>query len=181
MAKPNPQGYVYRSGEVAKVLQVSTGTVCKLFDKGLLKGYKLTGGDRRIPENNLIEFMKSNGIPLPPEFSNRPPNVTSVTIPKNAFCFFMDGTNWCCVRPDFIDLQVSTAGFGLTFKEAFDDLTERERHERATTLAGSSTVAGSSTSNESKTSDESLPSGRVDEPSSTFTESSECVESGRIE
>lgn len=181
MTKLERQGYVYRSGEAAKVLQVSVRTVSKLFDKGLLKGYKLTGGDRRIPEDNLIEFMKSNGIPLPPEFSNRPSNVTSVTIPKNSVCFFKDGTNWCCVRPDFINLQVSTAGFGLTFKEAFDDLTGRERYERATTLAGSSTVAGNSTSSESKTSDESLPSGRVDEPSSTSTESSECVESGRIE
>lgn len=35
---------------------------------------------------------------------------------------FMDGDAWCAVRPDFINLQESPAGFGATREEAIKKL-----------------------------------------------------------
>ncbi len=56
---------VLTTGEVAKICNVAPRTVSKWFDSGQLKGYRIPGSkDRRIPLNNLIQFMKAHGIPL---------------------------------------------------------------------------------------------------------------------
>ena len=52
-------------------------------------------------------------------------------IPADAICFFLDGTKWMCVRADFQNLQLSPAGFGDDFNEAFAGL---HRAELAETL-----------------------------------------------
>jgi hypothetical protein len=46
--------------------------------------------------------------------------------PADAMCFFRDGDNWCCVRPDFVNLQESPAGFGSTRESAAASLIEAE-------------------------------------------------------
>lgn len=48
------------------------------------------------------------------------------SIPDNAYCFFMDGGSWCCVRGNFINLQETEAGFGTTMVESLRDLTSIE-------------------------------------------------------
>jgi len=56
---------ILTSGEVAEICNVAHRTVQKWFDNGLLAGYRLPGsGDRRIPVNNLISFMKANNLPI---------------------------------------------------------------------------------------------------------------------
>lgn len=56
---------VLTTGEVARICNVAPRTVSKWFDSGQLKGYRIPGSkDRRIPFNNLIQFMKAHGIPL---------------------------------------------------------------------------------------------------------------------
>lgn len=56
---------VLTTGEVAKICNVAPRTVSKWFDSGQLKGYRIPGSkDRRIPLNNLVQFMKAHGIPL---------------------------------------------------------------------------------------------------------------------
>jgi len=56
---------VYTSGEVATICGVSADTVSRWFDLGQIQGYRLgPGGDRRIPYENLKQFMLSHGIPL---------------------------------------------------------------------------------------------------------------------
>jgi hypothetical protein len=55
---------IYTTGQIAKICQVAPRTVGKWFDTGTLKGYKIPGSrDRRIPEPNLISFMKEQGFP----------------------------------------------------------------------------------------------------------------------
>jgi CheY-like chemotaxis protein len=50
---------------VARICQVAPRTVSKWFDQGQLRGYRIPGSrDRRIPIEQLIAFMRSNGIPL---------------------------------------------------------------------------------------------------------------------
>ncbi len=55
----------YTTGEVAQVCNVSQQTVIRCFDAGKLKGFRVPGSRfRRIPRENLIQFMKDNQIPL---------------------------------------------------------------------------------------------------------------------
>lgn len=56
---------ILTTGEVAKICRVSSKTVQKWVDSGLLTGYRLPGGrDRRILLNELVRFMKENNMPL---------------------------------------------------------------------------------------------------------------------
>ncbi|NVK38953.1 MAG: response regulator [Gammaproteobacteria bacterium] len=60
---------VYTTGEVAKLTGVNFRTVIRWIERGELKGYKLPGrGDHRVQHSALLEFMESNGIPLPESF-----------------------------------------------------------------------------------------------------------------
>jgi two-component system response regulator RpaA len=56
---------VFTTGEIAKLCRVAPRTVAKWFDSGRLKGYRIPGSqDRRVPVENLVRFMKENGMPL---------------------------------------------------------------------------------------------------------------------
>ncbi|MEZ5942307.1 MAG: helix-turn-helix domain-containing protein [Planctomycetaceae bacterium] len=56
---------VFTTGQVAKICQVAPRTVSKWFDTGRLEGYRIPGSqDRRIPRENLVQFMQSHGMPL---------------------------------------------------------------------------------------------------------------------
>jgi len=56
---------VYTTGEVAEICKVSQQTVIRCFDSGKLRGFRVPGSRfRRIPHENLLQFMKENNIPL---------------------------------------------------------------------------------------------------------------------
>lgn len=56
---------VFTTGEVARICNISQQTVIRLFDKGRLQGFRVPGSRfRRIPRQQLIAFMKDNGISL---------------------------------------------------------------------------------------------------------------------
>ena len=56
---------VFTTGDVATICHVSTRTVCKWFDSGHLRGYRIPGSqDRRVPREHLIRFLKEHGMPL---------------------------------------------------------------------------------------------------------------------
>lgn len=56
---------VFTTGEVAQICKISQQTVIRCFDSGRLKGFRVPGSRfRRIPRENLIQFMKDNSIPL---------------------------------------------------------------------------------------------------------------------
>ena len=56
---------VFTTGEVATICKVSQQTVIRCFDSGKLKGFRVPGSRfRRIPRDNLLEFMRENQIPL---------------------------------------------------------------------------------------------------------------------
>jgi hypothetical protein len=51
------------TGQVAKICRVSSRTVAKWFDGGLLKGYNVPSSlDRRIVGDELIRFLKTHGM-----------------------------------------------------------------------------------------------------------------------
>src|SRR4026207_2470023 len=55
---------VFTTGEAAKICKVSQQTIIRCFDNGTLKGFRVPGSRfRRIPRDQLFQFMKDNGIP----------------------------------------------------------------------------------------------------------------------
>lgn len=55
---------VFTTGEAAKICKVSQQTIIRCFDNGSLKGFRVPGSRfRRIPRDQLYNFMKENGIP----------------------------------------------------------------------------------------------------------------------
>lgn len=58
---------VFTTGEAAQICKVSQQTIIRCFDSGRLTGFRVPGSKfRRIPRDELIRFMKANGIPLDP-------------------------------------------------------------------------------------------------------------------
>jgi len=56
---------VLTTGDVAKICNVAPRTVSKWFDSGQLKGYRIPGSkDRRIPFEELLDFMKIHNMPI---------------------------------------------------------------------------------------------------------------------
>lgn len=56
---------VFTTGEAAEVCQVSQQTIIRCFDSQKLKGFRVPGSRfRRIPREELIRFMKQNGMPV---------------------------------------------------------------------------------------------------------------------
>lgn len=55
---------VFTTGQVADICMVAPRTVAKWFDSGRLRGYQIPGGgDRRVPRDILIRFLREHGIP----------------------------------------------------------------------------------------------------------------------
>ncbi len=55
---------VFTTGEAAKICKVSQQTIIRCFDSGQLKGFRVPGSRfRRIPRQDLYNFMRHNGIP----------------------------------------------------------------------------------------------------------------------
>ncbi len=56
---------ILTTGEVARICHVAPRTVSKWFDSGKLRGYRIPGSrDRRIPLQQLMQFMRAYGMPL---------------------------------------------------------------------------------------------------------------------
>ena len=56
---------LFTTGEAAQVCNISQQTIIRCFDSGRLDGFRIPGSRfRRIPRDNLIKFMRDNGIPL---------------------------------------------------------------------------------------------------------------------
>lgn len=52
------------TGDVARMTSVSTRTVCKWMELGLLRGHRIPGSmHRRFTAEAVAAFLKSNGIP----------------------------------------------------------------------------------------------------------------------
>lgn len=55
---------VFTTGEVAKILNVAPRTICKWFDAGKLRGYRMSSVEkhRLIPRDSLVAFCRLYGI-----------------------------------------------------------------------------------------------------------------------
>ena len=53
--------------QASKYCKVSSKTIINWIDAGHLKAYKTVGGHRRIKKEDLDQFLKEKGMPLPEE------------------------------------------------------------------------------------------------------------------
>jgi len=78
------QQRVLTSGEVAKYCSVHLRTVIRWIQQGDLKAYKLPGrGNNRIEEKDFLEFLTSNGMPIPDGFQVSKPRILIVDDEKD--------------------------------------------------------------------------------------------------
>lgn len=54
----------YTTGEAAHICNLSQTTIIRLFDSGVLKGYRVPGSRfRRIPHEDLERFLTEHALP----------------------------------------------------------------------------------------------------------------------
>lgn len=107
---------MYSPRQIAKFCGISDTTVTRWIDTGLLKKIDSPSKHRKVAQRDLIEFLQSRNYPIPKELKQF----------VEAFVLFKDGSDWCCVRPSFVNLQESLAGFGGSLYEAQQDLLRME-------------------------------------------------------
>ncbi len=56
---------------IARMLQVDPGSVANWIDQGLLKAYRTPGRHRRVTDENLLDFVRAHGMPIPPELEKK--------------------------------------------------------------------------------------------------------------
>jgi excisionase family DNA binding protein len=59
----------YSSFQIANLLHVSRQAVNQWIDKGYIQSYRTPGGHRRVSREDLIEFLGTRNIPVPPELN----------------------------------------------------------------------------------------------------------------
>lgn len=64
-AGPRPR--YFTSHQVGSILQVTTSSVIKWIDDGLLEAFRTPGGHRRVSAVELVRFARRHGLPLPDE------------------------------------------------------------------------------------------------------------------
>ena len=58
---------IYTTFDISKFLSVDITTVMSWIDEGKLGAYKTPGGHRRVPESELLAFLKKFNLPVPDE------------------------------------------------------------------------------------------------------------------
>jgi excisionase family DNA binding protein len=115
---------------IAKMLHVDPGSVANWVDRGMLKAYRTPGGHRRISREDLAEFCRAHGMPIPKELTPEPVRILVVddnpTITKlisqaikarhpdydvvEAHDGFSSGTIIATLRPDVVILDLRMPG-----------------------------------------------------------------------
>ena len=57
--------------QISRYLHVNFTTVISWCDQGRIKSYKTPGGHRRVRPEDLLEFLKAAGMPVPQVFEDR--------------------------------------------------------------------------------------------------------------
>lgn len=103
---------VFTTGEVAMAWSVSPRTVTKMTDRknNVLPSYRI-GGDRRIPRDTLIAFMKRNGMPLFYLEDPSCPRILFVSVSKDFSDLFSHGGFEVRRAPSAFEAGLELRGF----------------------------------------------------------------------
>ncbi|MHC4989299.1 MAG: response regulator [Planctomycetota bacterium] len=95
---------LFTTGEAAEICNISQQTIIRCFDAGRLDGFRIPGSRfRRIPRENLVKFMKENGIPLD--------NLNSQKTGKMVDVLSRDGRFELCTASSGYDAGLQTQQF----------------------------------------------------------------------
>ena len=78
------------TSEVARLLGVAVGSVANWIDQGQLKAGRTPGGHRRVAAADLMEFIRKQKLPIPPELQPSPPKILIVDDEKQVTDFLTD-------------------------------------------------------------------------------------------
>lgn len=65
----------YSTGEVARICCLSQTSIIRLFDSGVISGYRIPNSRfRRIPHEELLRFIQTHGLPNPLDATTETPD-----------------------------------------------------------------------------------------------------------
>ena len=64
--------------EISRVCEVDPVTVARWCDQGQLRCFRTPGGHRRVVREDLLQFLRRHGVPLPPELAEERPRLLVV-------------------------------------------------------------------------------------------------------
>ena len=79
MAKESSKAIVYSALEVANLCGVVNQTVINWIKKGYLSAFSTPGNQYRIYQDDLVSFMQSKNMRIPPEILNNENNLKKET------------------------------------------------------------------------------------------------------
>jgi CheY-like chemotaxis protein len=56
--------------DLAKWIHVDPSSISKWIDKGIILAFRTPGGHRRIRQHDAVEFLRKQGMPIPPELTD---------------------------------------------------------------------------------------------------------------
>src|SRR4051794_18312178 len=74
----------FTSHDVAELLGVTTVTVARWIDRGLLEAFRTGGGHRRVEASELRRFMLSRGLSMPAAAQKLPARLRLLLLDENA-------------------------------------------------------------------------------------------------
>ena len=78
------------TSEVARLLDVAVGSVANWVDKGQLKAGRTPGGHRRVTAGDLLDFVRKQNLPIPPELQPSQRKILVVDDEKQVADFLTD-------------------------------------------------------------------------------------------
>jgi len=63
---------------IAEMLDVDPGSIANWIDQGLLKAHRTPGGHRRVLVGDLLQFLRNQKMPTPPELETIPTRILVV-------------------------------------------------------------------------------------------------------
>jgi excisionase family DNA binding protein len=99
----------FTTREIAKLLDVSVGSIANWIDQRKLKAGKTPGGHRRVVVADLIHFLRQQNLPIPAELEP-PPTRILVVDDEEAVRHWLIAT----IRKAHPDYEVLEAGDGFT-------------------------------------------------------------------
>lgn len=148
-----PRKHNLTTFDVAALLHVDPGSVANWVDGGLLKAHRTPGGHRRVNVDDLLNFLKAQGMPIPEQLEVAPVRVLIVDDEPpvaqmlsravklrhpeyevlEAYDGFRAGTMVATLKPDVVLLDLRMPG--MDGFQVCEQIKSNEATKRATVIA----------------------------------------------
>jgi CheY-like chemotaxis protein len=105
---------VFTTSEAARICHVERATIIRWIDVGILKAFKTPTGRNKIICEDLVDLLKKNGMPIPPELKELAKPLIYIVDDEADFLYI--------IRERLLGAGESTQFDLTTFDSAFDAL-----------------------------------------------------------